>query len=388
MRRIWLATIAVLLSAANGGSQEPLPGWRPADEAANARAGRYVEREMFVPVPNAMPQGLDVLEVSIEMPGRHPLAILTHGTAVKPDERLRVTPWAQLNQARWFARRGYLVLVVVRKGYGKSAGIEDGRSGGCGGRGSFSDAGEASAEDLRGVIRWGMKLPEVDPETVVSVGVSTGGFAQVALAADPPRGLKAAISFAGGRGSDGKEHNCDLDALVGAFHSFGKGAARHGQVPMLWIYSQNDHFFPPAMAAQFDAAYRKGGGAEEFVMAPPDGEDGHHLYSHPDAWSATVTEFLRAHNLLPLGDTVLPPPMAPNIPAPMGLAERGVEAWRRYLTSAPYRAFAVSEGGGWGYSAGAFSQQIANDEALERCGKSNAGRGAKCAVVAATPGAK
>ena len=352
------------------------------------RPAHYVEKEIFVPVLKAMPPGLDVLEVYIDTGGRHPLAVLTHGTSVDPIEHAHVTPWAQMNQALWFARRGYVVLVVVRKGYGKSGGQADSRFGGCGSRGSFEEAGEASAGDLREVASWAAKLPEVDPETVLSVGVSTGGFAQVALSADPPRGLKAAISFAGGRGSDGKEHNCDLDGLVRTFHGFGKDAAKHGQLPMLWVYSQNDHYFPPSMAVKFEEAYRKGGGTDEFVMASPDGEDGHHLYSHPDVWTETVTTFLKAHALLPLGDDVLPPPAIPNTPAPDGLHDHGLDAWKRFLAGAPYKAFAITENGVWGLASGVFDQEIADRDALDRCKKAAAANANACHVVARTPGVK
>ena len=77
---------------------------------------RLVQREMFVPVPGVFPNGLDVLEVYFTLPGKHPLAVLTHGTAADPQERMRVTPWAQFPQALWFARRGYVAIVVVRAG--------------------------------------------------------------------------------------------------------------------------------------------------------------------------------------------------------------------------------------------------------------------------------
>ena len=72
------------------------------------------------------------------------------------------------------------------------------------------------------VMEFARSLPEVDADTMLSAGVSTGGFAQVALSADPPKGLKAAISFAGGRGGDGHEHNCNLSGVIDAFHDFGK----------------------------------------------------------------------------------------------------------------------------------------------------------------------
>lgn len=363
----------------------------PAQDAKpvqEARPARYVEKEFYVPMMNAMPRGLDVLEVYIDLPGRHPLVVLTHGSAVDPLEHAHVTPWAQLNQALWFARRGYVVLVVVRKGYGRSGGEEDGRRGGCGSHGSFEEAGEASAVDLKEVMSWAAKQPEVDPEIMLSAGVSTGGFAQVALSADPPKGLKAAISFAGGRGSDGKEHNCNLDGLEHAFRGFGKDAAKHGALPMLWIYSENDRYFPPAMAAKFDEAYRRGGGVDRFVMAPPDGEDGHHLYSHPDVWSDTVTAFLKAHALLPLGDTVLPPPAIPDVPSPAGLHDKGVEAWKRYLAGGPFKAFAMTGSGVWGLSYGTFDQEISDHEALERCRKAAGANGNGCQIVARTPGVK
>ena len=380
-----LAWFALLSAAA---AQEPAS----TDSGPQATPGQppltFVQKEMWAPAPGAFPRGLDVLEVYADRPGRHPLVVLTHGTSNVEQEREHVTPWSQLGQAMWFARRGYVAIVVVRKGYGRSGGERDGNHGGCGSRnGSFEEAGEASAEDLKAVIRFAQKLPEVDGETVVSAGVSTGGFAQAALVADPPKELKAAISFAGGRGGDGHEHNCNVDGVIAAFGMFGKGARKHGTVPMLWIYSENDHWFPPEMAKKFEAAYTKNGGVEQFVLAPPDGDDGHHLYSHPSAWSATVEEFLKAHNLLPLGDVVLPAPEPAKIPPPAGLPDKGQEAWRRYLLGGPFKAFAINGQGQWGFAQGAFDQDIADSQAIDRCRQAAAGAGT-CSVVAKTTGAK
>ena len=381
----WVVIWIVVLAAA---AQEPAA----ADFGKNTKSGQppvtFVEKEMWAPVPGAFPRGLDVLEVYADRPGRHPLAVLTHGTSDKEEDRMHVTPWSQLGEALWFARRGYVAIVVVRKGYGRSGGERDGSHGGCGSRnGSFREAGEASAEDLKAVMKFARTLPEVDGDTVVSAGVSTGGFAQAALSADPPKELKAAISFAGGRGGDGHEHNCNLGGVIDAFAAFGREARKHGTLPMLWIYSENDHWFPPPMARQFEAAYTKGGGAEQFVLAPPDGEDGHHLYARPDAWSETVQEFLKAHNLLPLGDVVLPGPEPPKIPPPAGLREKGEEAWRHFLLAAPYKAFATNGQGEWGLAQGAFDQSIADSDAMDRCKKASAGNGG-CSVVARTSGPK
>jgi hypothetical protein len=230
-------------------------------------------------------------------------------------------------------------------------------------------------------------LPEVDADTIVSAGVSTGGFAQVALSANPPKGLKAAISFAGGRGGDGHKHNCNLSGVIDAFHDFGKDAHKHGDLPMLWIYAENDHWFPPTMANQFDAAYKKGGGTDQIVIAPPDGEDGHHLYSHVAAWSDTVNGFLKAQNLLPLGDTLLPLPPPPDVPlpAPLTLANKG--AWQSFLLAPPYKALAVNENGDTFLSMAGFNQTLADDRALDRCRNAPVVSN-YCKIVARTPDAK
>jgi dienelactone hydrolase len=347
-----------------------------------------VQREMWVHAPQSFPNGLDSLEVFADRPGRHPLVVLTHGTAEKPEDRAHITPWAQLAQAQWFARRGYVAIVVVRRGYGRSGGQQDSMNGGCNPtRGSFEQTGEASADDLRAVMTFAQGLPEVDPENILSVGVSTGGFAQVALSANPPKGLKAAISFAGGRGGDGHERNCDLGGVINAFRSFGKDAHKHGDLPMLWIYAQNDHWFTPEMAEKFDAAYRKGGAADQFVMAPPDGEDGHHLYAHVAAWSDTVTSFLKSQNLLPMGDLVLPAPAPPDLPMPASLGEKDRDTWRRFLLAPPFKTLVANENGQLTIFAAAFDQSLADSEAIDQCKKAPGGS-KHCVIVAKTPGTK
>ena len=311
----------------------------------------------------------------MDSPGRKPLVVLTHGTSNSPDDRAHLTPWAQLPQALWFAQRGFVALVVIRDGYGRSGGVMDGHGNGCRQQGSFRDAGEASARQLKEVISYMEAQPEVDPTRVLSAGVSTGGFAQVALSADPPPGLRAAISFAGGRGGDGQGNNCDLDGVTAAFRAYG----RKSHLPMLWLYAQNDKWFPPPMATRFEKAFHDGGGQDEFVLVGPDGEDGHGYYRHISAWTSQVEEFLRAQNMLPLAEP-LPLPPLPNVAAPEPLGEAGREAFKTFLAAGPYKAFAVTGSGGWGYATGNFNQQLADTAAVDNCTKASKTH-ARCTVV-------
>jgi hypothetical protein len=122
-------------------------------------------------------------------------------------------------------------------------------------------------------------------------------------------------------------------------------------------------------------------------MAPPDGDDGHHLYGHVAAWSATVTAFLKAQNLLPLGDTVLPAPQPPNVPMPATLTDANKNAWKSFLLAPPYKALAVNEHGETFLFAAGFDQSLADDGALDRCKKAPASSN-NCKIIARTPGAK
>jgi len=350
-------SVALLLGCTVAGAQQHGPS-TPLPPRA-----RYIERELRVPVPGSGSAGLDALEVYVNTPGKHPLALLTHGTSNSAEERKELTPWAYLQQAVWFAQRGYVSLVIVRRGYGNSGGEEDGAISGCSARGNFEEIGEAAADDLRAAVDYAQRsMPEVDASRVISSGVSTGGFTQVALTANPPRGLQTAINFAGGRGGDGNGHLCDEGGVESALHTFGK----HSHTPMLWIYAENDKWFPPNFARRFLSAFQSGGGTAQFVLAPPFSDDGHHLYSDPRAWSDTVERYLGEHGLLPVNPPY-PPPAVPNVEPPAGLGTHGLDAFQRYLTLGRFKAFATNGESWYGTGSGQFTQELADEHALKSC---------------------
>jgi hypothetical protein len=148
---------------------------------------------------------------------------------------------------------------------------------------------------------------------------------------------------------------------------------------MLWLYAENDKWFTAKMSVEFDKAYKQGGGQNEFVMVPPDGEDGHGYYRHVAAWSDRVDAFLKGKDLLPLSEP-MGAPTPQNVPAPAGLSDRGEEAFKRFLVGGPYRAFATNGGVVYGYTAGQFDQETADKVALENCAKGAKGVG-KCSIV-------
>ncbi len=47
---------------------------------------------------------------------------------------------------------------------------------------------------------------------------------------------------------------------------------------MLWVYSENDSYFAPPIAASLYDAYTRNGGKAEFVQVGAYGNDGHRLF--------------------------------------------------------------------------------------------------------------
>ncbi|MEI7608857.1 MAG: dienelactone hydrolase, partial [Rhodospirillaceae bacterium] len=68
------------------------------------------------------PATLEAILIRPDGPGPFPLAVVTHGSPRDGKEREKMSPTALLPQATVFARRGWAVAIVMRRGYGGSSG--------------------------------------------------------------------------------------------------------------------------------------------------------------------------------------------------------------------------------------------------------------------------
>jgi hypothetical protein len=67
---------------------------------------------------------------------------------------------------------------------------------------------------------------------------------------------------------------------------------------MLWIYSENDTYFGPALAKRMHEAYTAAGGKADLHVLPPFGSDGHFLIDAAEGvplWEPLVSRFLDEH---------------------------------------------------------------------------------------------
>ncbi|MBX9593720.1 MAG: dienelactone hydrolase family protein [Roseomonas sp.] len=249
-----------------------------------------------VPVPGAF-QTIVVKLCRPGVPGVLPLAVINHGSPAQASERATARLADCGSEAvTWFTRRGFAVLLPLRRGYGASGGDWAEGYGRCSDP-FYAAAGRETARDIRTAIDFAIALPDIRPEGVLVVGQSAGGWGAMALAAEDPPMVGAFVSMAGGRGgwAQGRPNtNCRPERLVSAAGEYGRAA----RLPMLWVYTANDSFFDPDLALAMHQAFTAAGGAAELEVLGPFGRDGHSLFFGPGGsatWGPVVEAFLTAN---------------------------------------------------------------------------------------------
>jgi len=181
----------------------------------------------------------------------------------------------------------------MRRGYGETGGYSAEGSGRCP-EVDYVRAGLESARDIAATVEYAATLPFARPQGIVLVGQSAGGWGAVAYNATAHPRVTAIVNMAGGRGGHQEmtaNSNCRPDLLAAAAGQLARGAT----TPMLWVYSRNDSFFAPAIAAALYAAYSQNGGRAEFYQLGPFGRDGHGLFfgaSGSQIWGPLVARYL------------------------------------------------------------------------------------------------
>ena len=140
--------------------------------------------------------------------------------------------------SRWFVERGYVVVLPQRRGHGATGGALSESLGSCDNPKHYA-SGSVAANDISAAIDYMTGQPGIAPSGVVVVGISTGGWAALALAARNLPKVQAIVNFAGGRGGHayGQPNAiCGTDELIAAARLYGQEARE----PTIWYYAKND----------------------------------------------------------------------------------------------------------------------------------------------------
>lgn len=268
---------------------------------------RLVEEQLQVPVKVADAYGKMIAQDIVvtlfhddTTPQPRPLLMLNHGRAADAAGRAALGRARYTDASRWLAGLGFTVAVPTRIGYGVSDGEDLEYTGAC--KQKNYPPGYAAAADqtlqvidaLRTSGTSGNRGNISFKQTVV-MGQSFGGATAIALAARNQPEIHLAINFAGGGGGNPKtqpQNPCAPKSLEHLFAGYGKTT----RIPTLWIYAENDMYFGARLPREWFAAFKKAGGHGEFHQFPPEGDDGHALFTRaPQLWRPKVLEFLRAN---------------------------------------------------------------------------------------------
>lgn len=234
--------------------------------------------------------------------GPFPWIVLSHGTNAPLDANRMIGRSRNLPLVREWVRRGYAVVVPVRRGYGASGGKE------------FSDRcvdctvedhrtpGEGAALDILAAVEWAKSQRDLDAKRWLLVGQSTGGFASIYAASKRPPGLVAVLAFAPGRRGRPTTHPGEPLAADLMARLFAEIAPKI-EVPVLWFYASNDEYFGPRVQNLWFQSFRGAGGRGELVVVrqPFPWPQGHVVFGrHPEGvpiWSRAVSEFFASRRL-------------------------------------------------------------------------------------------
>ncbi len=198
--------------------------------------------------------------------GPFPLIVLNHGAPYSDRIRAGYGYWDKPALLGQFVRRGFAVIVPVRRGFGATGGRYAEDYGGCVDP-DFRRSGLAAADDIIAAVRYAARLPFVDGSRIILVGQSAGGFSSIAAASRQPRGVIAVANFSGGRAGNPEERP-GQPCLAGRMANTIEEFAHTTEVPVLWHYVENDLFFSPAVVRQWFSAFRRGGGTGTLLIQP------------------------------------------------------------------------------------------------------------------------
>src|SRR5438874_11988848 len=250
-------------------------GGAPAQEDHSYYGPRLNEERVRIAAPSGRPIAATILRP--EGQGPFGAVVLNHGVSASARERARESSDLLVNAAAVFARRGYVVVMPLRRGFGATGGEMAEDPGSCSNP-DYKSAEQNAADDVMAAYDYARALPYVDGDRMILAGQSAGGMVSVFTAGmRQPQGLVAVLAFAAGRGGDPEINPgvpCAIEPVARVFDSIGKNI----HVPVLFHYAENDLFFSPKVSRGWYERFNAAGANAEYVLQPAFGKDGHYLF--------------------------------------------------------------------------------------------------------------
>jgi dienelactone hydrolase len=316
----------------------------------NAVGPRLAQEEVRIP---AGAYSLAATIIRPQASGRYGAVVLNHGTPGSASGRARESADLMIGAASVFARRGYVVVMPLRRGFGATGGEFAEDPGSCANP-DYRKGEQAASDDVMAAYEYTRALPYVDGNRMILAGQSAGGIVSMYTAgARNPQGLVAVLSFAAGRGGNPDFRPgvpCAIEPVAKLLESVG----RNVKAPVLLHYAENDLFFNAQTSRLWYERFTAAGARADYVLQPAFGRDGHYIFSEMlgvRVWLPAVEQFLGKHGIpferLDAGRQIVAVDRLPHVRTD---ACRGL--YRAFLEAPTPRAYAVSADGRCGFAGG------------------------------------
>ncbi|HEU4350321.1 MAG TPA: prolyl oligopeptidase family serine peptidase [Burkholderiales bacterium] len=311
---------------------------------------RLIQEEVRIPAGS---YSLAATVLRPQAAGRYGAVVLNHGTPGSASGRARESAELLINAAAVFARRGYVVVMPLRRGFGATGGEFAEDPGTCANP-DYRKGEQAAADDVMAAYEYARALSYVDGSRMILAGQSAGGIVSMYTAGTRnPQGLLAVLGFAAGRGGNPDFRPgvpCAIEPVAKLLESVG----RNVKVPVLFHYSENDLYFNAHTSRLWYERFAASGARAEYVLQPPFGRDGHYIFSEVLGvryWLPAVEHFLAKHGVpFERLDAAQPIVAVDRVPHVRTDACRGL--YRAFLEAPTPRAYAVSADGRCGFAGG------------------------------------
>jgi dienelactone hydrolase len=207
---------------------------------------------------------------------RHPFILLTHGRNGPNPKRnpLEVCSMSPLGEA--LAAKGYMVMMLVRRGYGASQGPDSEYLE------TAEDSGFAGAKDVIAGVEYMRGQADVDASKMLLMGHSQGGWVTLAASALSTDGVLGAVNLSGGINFQQEHGKSIRSSLVNEMHMFQSAQifGADARVPSLWIYAENDNFRTDTVRGWL-SGFQQAGGQAALVVKPAYSSGGHYATWQP-----------------------------------------------------------------------------------------------------------
>ncbi len=230
--------------------------------------------------------------------GPFPTLIFHHGSTGRGnDPSIFARPYDPRTMADWFVARGWVVVLPSRRGRGGSDGRYDegfaiDRTQGYSCDQTLSVPGaDRALKDIDAATAAILELPFVDRGQFAVGGQSRGGILTIAWTGRQPDRPKAAINFVGSWMGAGCSSASAINRTL-----LNRGATY--RQPSLWLYGENDSFYPISHTrANFEAFQAAGGKGSYHAFTPGSGMNGHFINVAPVLWASTMEAYLTERGL-------------------------------------------------------------------------------------------